>query len=74
MFLACMFNHLDEVDVVFPVPGEAEVVMHDFNYKRVIERVHVQVLVFATELTEILRKGSEDSVISVADLSISVRV
>jgi hypothetical protein len=27
-FVAAMFDHLDEVDVVFPVPGKAEIVMH----------------------------------------------
>ena len=28
MFMAGMLDHLDEVDVVFPVPGQAEVVLH----------------------------------------------
>ncbi len=34
MFVASMFDHLDEVNIVFPIPGEAEVVVHSFNYKR----------------------------------------
>ena len=30
-----MFDHLDEVNIVFPIPGETEVIVHNFNYKRV---------------------------------------
>ena len=28
MFVAGMFDHLDKVDIVFPVPGETEIVLH----------------------------------------------
>jgi hypothetical protein len=34
LFVAGMCNHLDKINIVFPVPWEAEVVVHGFNYKR----------------------------------------
>jgi FKBP-type peptidyl-prolyl cis-trans isomerase SlyD len=30
-----MFDHLDKINIIFPIPGETEVIVHDFNYKRV---------------------------------------
>ncbi len=35
-FAAGTFDHLHEVHVVFPVPRKAEVIVHDFNYKRMV--------------------------------------
>ena len=28
MFMAGMLDHLNEIDVIFPVPGQAEIVVH----------------------------------------------
>ena len=39
MFVAGTFDHVDKVNIVFPVPGEAEVIMHSFNYTRM--KLHV---------------------------------
>ena len=37
--MAGMLDHLDEVQIVFPIPGKAEVIIHDFNYKRMVGEV-----------------------------------